>query len=99
MQEFVLVDPAELFLPTSRPSGADPFKYARQFSKFGFSLAGMPPLELIRGKDGLYRVNDGVTRASRAAKYCPGQLILGVVIDDLPGLDVTRMLQIKDVLP
>jgi hypothetical protein len=29
-------------------------------------------LELVRGKDGNMRINDGVTRASRAAKLRPG---------------------------
>jgi len=59
----------------------------------------MPPLQLIRGKDGQLRINDGVTRATRAAKLLPGQTIPAEVIQELPGLDVSRMPTIKDVLP
>ncbi|MGL4552831.1 MAG: hypothetical protein ACRC33_16770 [Gemmataceae bacterium] len=59
----------------------------------------MPPLQVTRGKDGRYRINDGVTRATRAAKYCPGQLVTAEVIDDRPRLDVTRTPTIREVLP
>ncbi len=59
----------------------------------------MPPLQAVRGKDGHFRINDGVTRATRAAKLCPGQTVPVEVIQDIPGLDVTKMPKIKDVLP
>jgi hypothetical protein len=59
----------------------------------------MPPLQLIRGKGGRLRINDGVTRATRAAKLAPGQLVPAEVIQTLPKLDVTKMPKIKDVLP
>lgn len=69
MREFITVDPATLHLPTGiRSQGADPVKLARQIALHGNSLDGMPPLELVRGKDGPLRINDGVTRATRAAK-------------------------------
>src|SRR5213595_2864259 len=97
--EFIDVDPAELYLPPGRRQGADPGKLARQISKHGTSLDGMPPLELIRGKDGYLRINDGVTRATRAAKLRPGDLVPAEVIQNLPRLDVTRMPKVKDVLP
>ena len=99
MSEFIDVDPAELHVPPSRAQGADPGKLARQISKHGNSLDGMPPLQLIRGKDGHLRINDGVTRATRAAKLRPGQLIPAEVIQNLPQLDVTRMPKVKEVLP
>ena len=67
MPEFIDVDPGELHLPTSRAQGADPYKLARQIAKHGDSLNGMPPLQVVRGKDGHLRINDGVTRATRAA--------------------------------
>jgi hypothetical protein len=72
---------------------------ARQIAKHGDSLDGMPPLEVVRGKDGNLRINDGVTRATRAAKLRPGQTVIAEVIQDLPSLDVTKMPKIKDVLP
>ena len=99
MPEFIDVDPAELFLPPSRRDGADPTKLARQISKHGKSLDGMPPLELVRGKYRHLRINDGVTRATRAAKLRPGVAVPAEVIQDLPRLDVTRCPQVKDRLP
>jgi hypothetical protein len=99
MPEFIDVDPGECHLPPSRSQGADPAKLARQIARHGDSLVGMPPLQVVRGKDGHLRINDGVTRATRAAKLRPGVLIPAEVIQDLPQLDVTRMPRVKDKLP
>ncbi len=99
MPEYIDVDPGELHLPPSRAQGADPFKLTRQIALYGNSLDGMPTLELIRGKDGQLRINDAVTRATRAAKLCPGALLRAEVIRNLPRLDVTRMPKVKDRLP
>ncbi len=35
----------------------------------------MPPVLLYRGSDGALVIYDGVTRATRAAKLCPGSVI------------------------
>ncbi|HKD35697.1 MAG TPA: hypothetical protein VKB78_02825 [Pirellulales bacterium] len=99
MSEYIDVDPGELHLPPSRSSGADPAKLARQIAKYKNALAEMPPLQLTRGKDGHLRINDGVTRATRAAKMAPGTLVPAEVIQVLPRLDVTRIPKVKDVLP
>src|SRR4051812_22810428 len=99
MPEFIDVDPGDLYLPPSRAQGAEPGKLARQISQHGNSLDGMPPLELVRGKGGHLRINDGVTRATRAAKLRPGVLVPAEVIQNLPRLDVTRMPKVKDCLP
>ena len=99
MPEFLDVDPAELHLPTTRPQGADPGKLARQIAKHGDSLDGMPRLLLIRGKDGQLRINDGVTRATRAAKLRPGALVPAEVIQNLLHVNVTRTPKVKEVLP
>jgi hypothetical protein len=99
MSEFIDVDPMELHLPPGRRQGADPGKLTRQIAKHGKSLDGMPPLQVVRGKDGHLRINDGVTRATRAAKLRPGELVPAEVIQDLPRLDVARMPRIKDKLP
>ena len=96
---FIDVDPGELRLPPGRSQGADPIKLARQIALHGNSLAGMPPLQVVRGKGGLLRINDGVTRATRAAKLRPGQLVRAEVIQDLPNPDVGRMPKVKDKLP
>jgi hypothetical protein len=99
MPEFIDVDPGELYLPPSRSQGADPGKLTRQVARHGISLQGMPPLQVVRGKDGHLRINDGVTRATRAAKFRPGELVPAEVIQDLPNLDVTRTPKVKDKLP
>ena len=99
MSDFIEVDPAELYLPPSRSQGADPGKLARRISRYGRSLDGMPPLQVVRGRDGKLRINDGVTRASRAAKLRPGEPVPAEVIEVIPGLDVARTPQVKDVLP
>jgi hypothetical protein len=98
-REFIEVDPAELHMPPGRSQGADPGKLARQIAQHGQSIDGMPPLQVVRGKDGRLRINDGVTRATRVAKLLPGQTVPAEVIQDLPNLDVARCPKIKDVLP
>jgi hypothetical protein len=99
MPEFIDVDPGELHVPPGRAKGADPGKLSRQIARHGNSLIGMPPLQLVRRKGGHLRINDGVTRATRAAKLRPGELIPAEVIQDLPNLDVTRMAKVKETLP
>ena len=99
MREFITVDPGELHLPASRSQGADPGKLARQIARYGNSLDGMPVLQVVRGEGGHLRINDGVTRATRAAKLRPGEMVVVEVIQDLPKLNVTRTPKVKDVLP
>jgi hypothetical protein len=83
-REFLEVDPATLHLPGSRQSGADPMKLHRQLAKHGQSVAGMPPLEVSRGTDGHLVINDGVTRATRVAKYMAGMKVPVEVTSKLP---------------
>ncbi len=99
MSEFVMVDPGDLYLPPSRDQGADPVKLARQISRYGSSLDGMPVLQVVRGESGNLRINDGVTRATRAAKLRPGAKVMAEVIDELPKLNATRSPRVKDVFP
>ena len=84
-REFLLVDPATLHLPGSRRDGADPVKLGRQVARHGTTLAGMPPLEVKRGSDGELVIYDGVTRATRVAKYLPGTLVPVEVTGTLAG--------------
>src|SRR5580704_654555 len=77
MPDFRDVDPCELRVPASRRSGADPFKLHRQIARFGASAAGMPPLIVYEGTDGVLVLYDGVTRATRIAKLAPGTLVRG----------------------
>ncbi|MCY2988311.1 MAG: hypothetical protein NTY19_10680 [Planctomycetota bacterium] len=99
MREFITVDPGELYLPPSRSQVADPAKLARQIACYGDSLDGMPALQVVRGQGGLLRINDGVTRATCAAKLRPREMMVVEVIQDLPKLNVTRTLRVKDALP
>lgn len=71
-REILQVDPASLRLPGPRREGADPAKLQRQLARYGTSTTGMPPLEMKRGTDGELVIYDGVTRATRIAKYLPG---------------------------
>jgi hypothetical protein len=77
------VDPAELRLPASRSSGADPAKLQRQIAKYGTSTAGMPPLVVYEGSDGVLEIYDGVTRAARVAKLLPGTTVRVEVLGKL----------------
>ena len=99
MSDFLRVDPGDLYLPPSRSNGADPTKLTRQISRHGNSLTGMPPIQVTRGQNGKLRINDGVTRATRAAKLRPGDVVLVEVIHELPKLDVTRMPRFRERLP
>ncbi len=80
---FVDVDPRSLHLPTTRLSGADAYKLQRQIARFGTSIDGMPFPEVFRGRDGELVVYNGVTRATRAAKFLPGRRITVEIVDDL----------------
>jgi hypothetical protein len=77
------VDPAELRLPSSRSSGADTVKLQRQIAKHGRSTAGMPPLFVYEGSDGVLEIYDGVTRATRVAKPLPGTTVTVEVVAKL----------------
>jgi hypothetical protein len=81
--DFRDVDPAELRLPSSRASGADPYKLQRQIAKHGTSTAGMPPLVAYEASDGVLELYDGVTRATRVAKLLPGTTVQVEVIAKL----------------
>lgn len=95
---FVDVDPRTLHLPTTRLTGADPFKLQRQIARFGKSIQGMPIIEVSRGSDGAMMINNGVTRATRVAKLLPGVLVRVEVIDDYP-VAVGRLPTIGDMVP
>jgi hypothetical protein len=75
MPRFLDVDPRTLHLPTTRWSGADPIKFTIQLSKYGTSTAGMDPIEVHEDPDGRLVIMNGVTRATRVAKFLPGQLV------------------------
>ena len=75
MGQVRLVDPRTLILPPPRAQGADPAKSMRQVSRFGAGVSGMPPLLAGELPDGRLVLTDGVTRATRAAKYAPGTAV------------------------
>jgi hypothetical protein len=98
-REVLQVDPRTLHLPTSRRDGADPFKLGLQKARHGDSLDGMPPLNVFRCQDGRLLLNDGVTRATRAAELQPGVPVTVEVDKDLPNLDVSAYPTVGDTLP
>jgi len=71
---FLDVDPRELRLPSSSAT-VDPFKLQQQIANFGASTAGMPPLWVYEGSDGVLAISNGITRATRIAKLAPGTLV------------------------
>lgn len=81
--DFREVDPNDLRVPPSRPTGADPVKLQRRISQFGASVAGLPPLWVYEAADGVLVIYDGVTRATRVAKLAPGTLVRVEVIGKL----------------
>ena len=81
--EYLEVDPRTLHLPSTRPTGADPFKLQRQIAQYGASTQGIPPIFVYRGTDGELIIFDGVTRATRVAKLQPGTLVRVEVIGAL----------------
>jgi hypothetical protein len=84
MPRFVDVDPRTLYLPPSLWGGADPGKFTRQLSRFGRSTVGMDPPEVVEDPDGRLMVMNGVTRATRVARFLPGQLMTVEITDTYP---------------
>jgi hypothetical protein len=95
---FFDVDPAGLHLPLERIDGADPGKLQRQIARLGRSLMGMPPVLVYRASDEELMISDGVTRATRAAKLCPGSLIPAELLGSLPH-SVGHLPTVKEKLP
>jgi hypothetical protein len=92
------VNPLRLRLPPGRQAGADLIKLARQLQQFGSSMAGMPPVQVTRGAGGELMINDGVTRAVRVAKRCPGATISVEIIEDRPGVDLSQLKSVEESL-
>ena len=86
-----------LHQPGERRDGADPMKLYGQLARQGTSVAGMPPLEVSRGTDGGLVINDGVTRATRMAKYLPGVPVTVEVLGQLP-VPVSMLPTVKERL-
>jgi hypothetical protein len=99
VREFIQIDPRTLRLPPGRVDGADPGKLARQISRHGRSIDGLPPPLVVRGKNGELQLIDGVTRATRVGKLLPGQPITIEVIETRPKLDLSRYPTVGEKLP
>ena len=74
-------------------------RFARQFSKYGLSTAGMPAPWVARDGNGLLQIVDGVTRATRVAKFLPGLTIRVEVTEELPNEDFRWCPTVGDRLP
>jgi hypothetical protein len=93
----LMVNPARLRLPPSRMDGVDPFKLARQITNYGESIEGMPPLQLTAGANGELMINDGVTRATRAALLRPGEDVPAEIIESNSVFDFTQLPYVLDL--
>jgi hypothetical protein len=89
------VSPGTLRLPSSRRD-VDLTKLADQYRAFGSSVTGMPPILVTRCGSGQMVINDGVTRATRIARYAPGKLVPVDVQEERPNLDVTHLPRVQD---
>lgn len=95
---YLNVDPGSLRLPSTRLGGADPVKLQRQLNRHGLRTTGMPPIFVVRGSDGELMIVDGVTWATRVAKYIPGTLVPVEVTNDVPAA-LGHLPAVKDRLP
>jgi hypothetical protein len=98
-QVFLDVDPRTLRASPQRISGADPAKLARQIARFGVSTTGMREIEVWLCAANELVISDGMTRATRVAKFLPGQRVRVVIVDRLPNYDASHLPLIKDLLP
>lgn len=98
-REFLQVDPRTLHLTPERRDGADPYKLARQKAQYGASIDGIPPVVVIRCKNGRLVISDGVTRATRVAELLPGVPVTVEVDEEHPNQDVSGYATIGDTLP
>ena len=96
--EVFYVDPATLVLPPSMPGGVNLAKFWPQFSQYGTSIDGMPPVQLWEYDDGGYVLSAGLTRATRIARFSPGTLVPAIVESRLSG-PTPRRRTVGDVLP
>jgi hypothetical protein len=92
-------DPRTLRLPGGRDEGADPGKLLRQIARFGMAMDSMPPLLVIRGRNGELQLIDGVTRATRVAKLRSGSLVPVEVVEEFRERDLTRFPTVGERLP
>ncbi len=92
------VDPRDLRVPTSRPTGADGMKLHRQIRLFGAGADDMPPIWVNEGSDGALVIANGVTRATRIAKLNPGRLVPVEIIASVRR-PVGHLPRIGDFLP
>lgn len=99
MRRLFDVDPAALRLPTTPAPGADTAKLARQISRYGNSVSGLPPSVVVRAAGGELVINDGVTRTTRVAKLLPGKTVWVEVTAECPNWSVSTYPTVKDRLP
>src|SRR3954471_9169011 len=95
---FLDLDPCDLRVPSSRPTGADPIKLHRQIGKFGASAVGMPPIWVYQGTDNELVIFNGVTRATRIAKLAPGMKVRVEVVGKIRR-PFGNLPTVRDLLP
>jgi len=98
MARFLDVDPATLFLPTQRLSGADPWKLQRQIARYDTSVLGMPSILVVEDPAGRLEILHGVTRATRVAEWIPGALVTVEVVEVLTR-SIRSRVTVADTIP
>lgn len=98
LAKYMHVDPRTLHLPSTRPTGADPFKLQRQIALYSASTEGMPPILVYRGSDNGLVIFDGVTRATRMAMLNPEAFVRVEIIGEL-AVPCTHLPTVGEQLP
>lgn len=98
-REVLQIDPRTLHLPSEREDGVDLFKLGLQYARHGDRFDGMPALEVARDGNGNLMIQNGVTRATRAAEVDPGRLIAVEVMEENPNLDFSHLPTVGERMP
>jgi hypothetical protein len=81
------------------PAGADPIKLTRATVEARPFDSGNAATLVHRDRNGRLKIVDGVTRATRVAKYLPGVLIRVQVTAEQPKADYSSYPTVGDTLP
>jgi hypothetical protein len=79
----MLIPPNSGFLPPASRGRTHTNFIGKSICSEHLSIDGMPPVLVYEGSDGFLEIFDGVTRATRIAKFSPGVEIVVEIIGKL----------------